>query len=266
MVTINADASHEMLDVGTEEIILNGPPSDLRGHIHLGNKSGDTFRIKTLALEYLNRRNNFLGSGAPLHFSCRLRPGEEKIQRVSHRLPPDTRPGTYASELIIGGERRPVKIVVQPHIDVKIYPVRFSFQGSNPDRTHTAAITITNLGNVPFQIPQIKHATVLDMDFLCRAASLAIRDKGAEGYMPMMDQLTKNIQKDMAGWLSISLEECGQVLGPGKSLVAHLTITLPADIDPKKDYSGDIRLWDQGISYVIQSHIDDSQTKDLHGN
>ncbi len=50
MITITSEASHDKIDVIDEEIILNGPPTNLQGHILFENKQDDLLRVKTLAL------------------------------------------------------------------------------------------------------------------------------------------------------------------------------------------------------------------------
>ena len=81
-----------------------------------------------------------------------------------------------------------------------------------------------------------------------------MREKGGEGFTATMDELTRNIHKDMADWAIVNIEESGRVLEPGESIQLHLTLTLPENVDPKRDYSGTMRLWDQTLSYSIKSH------------
>ena len=254
MLTVTAEAYHEKLSIGDEEIILNGPPADLRGYILLSNKNEDALKVKTLSLVHDKNKGIAMGGGLQLQLFCKLKPGEEKMENLLHRVHPQTAPGTYTSSVMAGGQLRKVKMVVQSNIEIDIYPSNFTFQETTPGKVHTAIFTLTNLGNMPFQVPDVKHVAALDMDFLCRAFGFGFRTKGAEGYMPTMDEITKNIQSNLADWAPGNVEEIGKIVAPGESLMIHLNITLPANSDPRKDYSGNIRFWDKDIAFVIKSH------------
>ena len=253
MLKVTAESFHEKLDTDNEEIILNGPPSDLRGHIFLRNTSDESLSVKTLAVVHNETQKNILGNSSPLRIGSRLRAGEEKVQTIWHELPPQTPPGTYESKLVIGGAERTVKMIVPPVIQVSIHPVHFSFIGAEPGKTHTAQITISNTGNLPFQIPDVKHIAAFDMDLICRAVGVALRSKGGEGYIAAMDEIAKNVNRNLPDWASAHIEENGQTLAAGATMIIHLNITLPDNTDANKDYSGNMRFWTNEITYDIKS-------------
>ena len=254
MLTVTSIAFHEKLHVGTEEIILNGPPSDLRGHMLLSNNNEESLRVRALPLIHDEKIGNTMSDGFQLRLSCRLKPGEEKMESVWHKVHPNTLPGIYESSIMAGGQKRKVKMVIQSHIDINIYPDFFSFQDTSPGKIHTAIFTLTNLGNMPFQVPEIKHVAPLDMDLLCRAFGFGFRSKGAEGFTVTMDEITKNIRANLTDWSPANVDEIGKIVAPGESLIIHLNITLPANSDSRKDYDGNIRFWDKDIAFAIKSH------------
>jgi hypothetical protein len=254
MLKVTADAFHEKLDAGEDEIILNGPPADLRGHIFLSNTNEDLLSVKTLMLVHDAKQKNILGDGSSLRISARLRPGEQKLEAIGHELPPQTAPGIYESKLIVGGKERKVKMIVQPNVQVNIHPSSFTFQETDPGKMHTAVFTLNNAGNLPFQVPDVKHVAALDMDLLCRAFGFGFRSKAAEGYMPVLDEIVKNINSNIADWASARVEEYGAIVLPGASILVHLHITLPKNADARKDYAGSVRFWDKEIVYVVKSH------------
>ncbi|MEP6681946.1 MAG: hypothetical protein ABJA35_01755 [Parafilimonas sp.] len=253
MLRVTADAFHEKVNTDNEEIILNGPPSNLRGHIFLRNTSEDALSIKALKLVH---NEKMLGENSSLRIGSRLKPGEQKFESIWHELPPQTPPGTYESSLYIGGTERKIKMIVQPHMQVSVHPNIFSFVGAGPGKTHSAQITITNTGNLPFTIPDVKHVAALDMDLVCRAFGFALRSKGGEGYIPTMDELAKNVNRYLPDWASAHVEEAGQTLQPGETKLIQLNITLPKNTDAGKDYSGNMRFWNKKISYEIKSQSD----------
>jgi hypothetical protein len=255
MITVTSKAYHEKLTVDNNEIILNGPPGELRGRISLRNNHQDTLRIKTLDLIPDTRAGKFLQAALPLNISCRLAPGEERMEDILHEVNPQTPPGTYESTLNVGGQLRKVKMLVQPHIAIGIYPTNFTFQDTTPGKLHTAAFTLTNTGNMPFQVPDIKHIAAIDMDMLCKAFGIGFRDRTAETYNQVLDAITKNVRNNLTDWASVTIEEKGEIIDPGASRLIHLNITLPKNCDPTNDYDGSIRFWDQEITYLIKAHF-----------
>ncbi|MGG9960484.1 hypothetical protein [Ferruginibacter sp. SUN106] len=256
MLTITSKEFHEKLSVGNDEIILNGPPGNLRGHVNLRNNHEDAVRIKTLELIPVKQNSGAYKTDMPLQISCRLAPGEERTERILHRINPQTPPGTYESTLNVGGKARAVKMIVQPHIDISIYPGDFTFQDTTPGKTHTAVFTLTNMGNMPFQVPDIKHVAALDMDMLCKAFGIGFREKNAETYNQVMDAITKNVRNNLTDWARATIEEKGEIIAPGASKLIHLDITLPANCDAANDYNGSVRFWDKEITYSVKAHND----------
>lgn len=253
MVKVTSGAFHEKLSAGNDDIILNGPPGDLRGHIRISNKNNDTLKVKSLPLSFDQKLRTATGIDAALNLSARLNPGEEKMVEVWHQVNAFTAPGTYENTIMVGGEKRSVKIIVQAVIDIDIHPQHFAFVGSKPGTVHTAVFTLTNLGNVPFQVPEVKHVAALDMDFLCRAFGMGMRTSGAAGAMQVLDEVAKNMQAHLPDWAPAQVEETGKTIAPGDKLMIHVHITMPKNSDPKKDHSGSMRFWDKEISYAIKA-------------
>src|SRR5687768_16702846 len=254
MITVTANAFHEKLDITEEEIILNGPPSFLTGNIFLSNKDTETLFIRELPLSQSREGNNLPNMPASFKFTTSLLAGEERMHRISHKVPRTTPPGIYESIVHVGGKEKRLKMVIQPNIEIDVHPLTIHFTGVIPGESYYAQLSFTNNGNVPFKIPDVKHVNTFDEDFLSRAASLAMREKGGEGYMAMMDQLTKNINREMADWAIIKLEESGRTLEPGESIQLHVTLTLPKNVDSSKDYFGTVRLWNKELSYNIKAN------------
>lgn len=254
MITVTAKAFHEKLHIGEEEIVLNGPPSFLTGNIFLSNKDSETLFIRELPLSRSAEGNNLPGTPESFKFTTSILAGEEKMHRIRHKLPRTTLPGTYESIIHVGGKEKKLKMVVQPNIEIDVYPLTIHFTGVIPGESYYTQLSFTNNGNMPFKVPEIKHVNTFDEDYLCRAASLAIREKGAEGYIATMDELTRNIHKELADWAVVKLDESGRTLEPGESIQLHFTLTLPKNVDASKDYFGTVRLWNKMLSYNIKSH------------
>lgn len=256
MITVTSESSHEKLNVLDEEIILNGPPSDLQGHIRFENNEDDRLRIKTLALVDKNKKRISDKGRSSLKLSLRIHPGEQKMKSIRHTLPANTPPGTYESYLMLGDSLKKIKMVVQPTIEIDLHPTDFTLQDTSPGKKHEVILTLTNTGNLPFQIPDLKHASSMDMDLFCRAFGFGFRKNEAEGFMESMDVVAENIKENLAEWADVSIDEYGKIVEPEECVTLTLHLQNPRNADPKRDYAIDLRFWDKELSFFIKSHIE----------
>src|SRR6478736_3002187 len=58
MLTVTASMLHEKLQVGEDEIVLNGPPSDLRGQMFVTNSNNEPIKVRALPLVHDKRMSN----------------------------------------------------------------------------------------------------------------------------------------------------------------------------------------------------------------
>lgn len=259
MKTVTSNLHQEKLGILENEIVLNGPPDNLVGNVQFVSRDEDPLRIKTLALVDKDRQEVEKGRNNYLHLSFRLRPGERKLESINHQLPSDTPPGTYENYIELGGEMHKVKMIVQPHIAIEIFPQHFTFQNSSPGTNHIAVITLVNKGNLPFQVPELRHAAMLDMDLLCRAFGKGFREPENDTLVATLDEVTRILKENLTEWVSISVDERDEIVQPGETLLLHVNFTIPKDADPRRDYNGSFRFWDQEISVVIKSHREKTQ-------
>lgn len=261
MITITSETSHEKIKFTGKEIILNGSPNNLEGYAQFVNPQKEVLRVKSLALVDKNKKRTSNHGADFIRVATRLNPGEEKLTTINHELPSTTPPGTYENYIMLGKQTHKVKMIVQPTLNIRIYPNKFTFLDSSPDKKHTAVLTLTNTGNIPFQVPALKHGALLDMDLLCRAFGIGFRENGVDGFMSTLDEVSKNVKSHLIDWMSISIDEFGQIVEPGDSLILHINFIIPKNADPKSDYDGNFRLWNKEISIVIKSHTKPNKTK-----
>ena len=260
MITVTANDFNEAVHSQDEEIVFNGPPSFLTGKITLTNRGNDIMHVKDVPLRddnaVLQKHRLARGYGTvadTLPINVILMPGEEFTHSTSFELHPQTPPGVYESRVVIGGLEKRLKIVVQENIGLTISPSSIYFLGVEPGKTYRKELLMINNGNVDVTVPDSRHNTLLDFDYLCRIFSLAIREHGAEGFQPTMDALTRSIHKEMADWVTVKIDESNTVVAAGRSVALHLSLTLPQNANPNRDYFGNIRLWNRVITYQMKS-------------
>jgi len=260
MITITSEKSQEKVKIIEKEIILNGSPDNLMGHVQFLNIQNDVLRIKSLALVDKNKKKASTNAANFIRVAIRLNPGEQKLTTINHELPSTTPPGTYEKHIMLGDYMHKVKMIVQPTLDIDIHPSQFTFLDSSPGKKHIAVITLTNTGNIPFQVPVLKHGALLDMDLLCRAFGMGFREKGVDSLVSTLDEVSKSIKSHLIDWVSISVDEFGQIVQPGDCLLLHVNFTVPKNANSKNDYDGNFRLWNKEIYIVIKSHTEQNKT------
>ncbi len=249
MLTFSSRSLDHPVECQEEEIVLTGRPAFLKGHLTLENHTGDTVFVRDLPIKSKNR--SLQNPAESLQVNTAMQPGEVRNQKVVLALDPRTPPGTYNFQMPIGGRDRSVRVVVQENLAIKINPAKVHLTGVAPGMTHVREIQLSNVGNLPFMVPSIRHNTMLDMDLFCRNFALATRKKAKEGFEAWADALIEGIGEDLADWVEIQIRESGQVVQPGQTISLHVTFTLPKDIDPGRSYEGNIRIHDRSLSYYI---------------
>lgn len=258
MNTIKADAQQEKLSILEKEIVLTGPPNNLQGSIHFANRQDEMLRVKNLALAGTDDKQ---AGQESMRSSFRLQPGESALKPVKHQMPATTPPGVYEKYIKTGESSHVVKLIVQPTINISVHPQHFTFQGSEAGTQHTATIALRNLGNMPFRIPEPKHASMLDMDLLCRAFGMGFREAPDTGVTDTLDKVAQNIKSNMIDWAAMKIREAGEIVEPGESAILHVDMQIPKNADPRRDYSGNFRFWDKEISIAVKSHVQISREK-----
>ncbi len=253
MITITPNSNQDLIDIPDQEIVLTGPPSNLQGNIRVSNPQDELLRVRGLALITTGATGE---SCEAVRSSFRLKPGEAALKTFSHQMATTTTPGTYDRQIETGSVNHSVQLIVQPAVSISLHPLHLTFQGTSPGTPHAATLTLSNLGNLPFRIPSLKHTSMLDMDLLCRAFGTGFRGQANTGVTETLDEVTRNIKTNMTEWASMSVQEAGEVLQPGEHLVLHVQLTVPDDADSQRDYNANFRLWDREISVAIKSHTE----------
>ncbi|WGK64232.1 COG1470 family protein [Croceiramulus getboli] len=248
------DSILEQIETDQKEIILNGPPGRLSGSVQLHNRNDDSARLRFIDLKPTKTKKTKSVDEAPLYVNTRLRAGESRLENISISLPIDTPPGTYDQYITLGGKQQKVKMVVQPLIAIDIQPSSFTFQGTAAGTKHLAQLTVTNTGNMPFQIPEVKHVAPLDMDLLCRAFGYGFRKDPEEGFTATMDHVTQNLKEHLPDWARSEVKQAGKIIETGQSMLVEIEVTLPKQAQEKNDYDLLLRFWDEEIAMTFKSH------------
>ncbi|AEE52760.1 hypothetical protein [Haliscomenobacter hydrossis] len=248
MIKITSQEQHEQIHCYDDEIILSGPPAKLRGSITLANNLAEAVMVTDLPIKSLSRQ---VIQQAGITINAPLSAGENRRQRLNLSLPTFTAPGTYQHKVFVGGQEKDLTLIVQETLEIELIPANLTFVGIAPGMKHKKEIILVNKGNVAFSIPVVRHNMTLDMDLICRNLTNALKKTPDGDSKATMDEFLKGLKNDLTDWVEVRIAEAGKVLEPGSSIVLHLEFTLPKDINPNREYEGDLRILDQLLSYII---------------
>ncbi len=248
---VSADDEASRVSSPKEPIVLTGPPENLVGHIVLRNDSSDHLRVRNLRVVPDPKEKATLRFAEPLGVGAKLGPETESRHEVSLSLEPTVPPGQYSARLRVGDSERPLEILVHPRHDVRLSPNHLHFIGVEAGRRHEAQLLLVNRGNVPVQVPPVMATTALDVDTVCRNLTWAVRRKGGEGATATLDAFVEGLRNDMAGWLEFKVSEGNEIVESGDSLLLHLTVRLPNDINKDYRYKGSFRLLGRQVGYSV---------------
>lgn len=248
MITVSGKEQNEKVRCVEQEIILCGPPAKLRGVITLSNDLQEAVLLQDVPIKTTGRK---VLSQANLVINAPLSPGEHRRQRLNVTMPVSTVPGTYRQKVTIGGEEKTLTMIVQESLEIELTPSNIIMVGIKPGLTHTKEIILSNKGNVPFAVPAVRHNMTLDMDLICRNLSMALKETPDGDSKATLDAFMKGLKKDLTDWVEVRIAESGKIVQPGESLLLHISFVLPKDINPSREYEGDLRILDQLLSYMI---------------
>lgn len=248
MIRVTSKEQYDNIHCFDHEIILTGPPSKLRGSITLVNTLAEAVIVMDLPMKS-NSRQTLPQAGIAIN--APLAAGQNKRQRLNLSLPSYTEPGTYQHKILIGGEEKDLILLVQETLDIELIPANLTFVGIAPGMVHKKEVVLVNKGNVVFSIPTVRHNMALDMDLICRNLSNALKTTADGDSKATMDAFFKGLKNDLTDWIEVRIKEAGQTLDPGASILLHFEFILPKDINPNREYEGDLRILDQLLSYII---------------
>jgi hypothetical protein len=217
-------------------IRFRGTPSELSAKIRDWDApSGLAVRLKQGAI----------GKALPEELIARRGRGEGS-QEVRLRLPRHTPPGAYEGVVDTAEGERPVRIEVEPEIELDIVPGQLLLTGAPGERVSTE-LTLSNLGNVTVEIRRAYQLGLYAIGGLERAIRRAFAEPGeAQGANRVFDHMAD----EHGGLVRIEIGEGAGDLEPGMVRDLSVTFRLPDGLDPARTYAGTWALYD--LRYYVQ--------------
>jgi hypothetical protein len=170
----------------------------------------------------------------------------EGLQEVRLTLPRHTPPGAYEGIVDTAEGERPVRIEVEPEIELDIVPGQLLLTGAPGERVSTE-LTLSNLGNVTVEIRRAYQLGLYAIGGLERAIRRAFAEPGeAQGANRVFDHMAD----EHGGLVRIEVGEGAGDLEPGMVRDLSVTFRIPDGIDPDRIYAGTWALYD--LRYYVQ--------------
>lgn len=221
-----------------EKLHLIGKPSLCVGEISVRNLSAEKIRLKRIPLASSRMSGPSEISVSHLRVFGILPPGAAMQVPVQLPIPPQTPPGRYAAEAVIGGARKSVTIDVLESWDLAINPGEISLK-LHPGERARRPVLLTNRGNMPYTLHRAAFAPLQDKDGTHRNIFLSLRHATAEpDYEAVLNDFVKRMQDTEVEPARIGILSDGRSLLPGETRDFEIEISLPEDLKRNRRYSG----------------------------
>jgi hypothetical protein len=214
---------------------MRGSPARLSAVVALGDEDASSVHVDLPKLE----------PGALV-----VQPVEGVGARVTVSVPRLTPPGAYEGTVRVGGHERPLVIEVEPRVSLGVDPRRLYFQAAAGAAVE-ADVTVTNLGNVPLELPREDSFTLFQSGGLSRALGRAFGSTPAKGER-RLDDFVDAAAEAVGGVVALMLDGAGK-LAPGEARPIHLGLTLPDGLHPGRIYWGTWALYH--VNYVVRVEV-----------
>ncbi|HKJ02223.1 MAG TPA: hypothetical protein VJ997_07200 [Longimicrobiales bacterium] len=207
-----------------EAITLSGPPRNATANIQLDDASE---RVVPVAVK--------LADG-PSVLRAYVRPYGRGTGEMRLRLPPDTPPGTYRGEAVMGKLTRAIVVAITAEHNVRVDPPQTSVRGA-PGETVEFEIHLTNGGNVSLDVPKETAVELDDDRDQVHAFGRALRSKLDEGEH-RVDRFFEELRESHGGQGRVTVLDGAGPLDPGGTRTLRCGLEIPDIARPGRTYTG----------------------------
>ena len=196
-----------------DPVVLTGPPTRLRGDVHLTNTGSAPLRVRGFGV----RGEGLTGGAGGGRLTARIAGGDAVATRAALALPAATPPGRYAVTLDLGGHEVAATLVVAADPSSDVTPGRVL---CGPGRTEVELL-VANTGNVP-----------LDLAPRTRARLRADPDLAAP---PLLPGPGDGDGDDGGPHAALEVRDPAP-LAPGERRAVRAAVVVPDDVEPERRY------------------------------
>ncbi len=229
-----------------EQINLSGPPQNLHAVIQNFPMAKSVIAL-TLTI----------GNETGIHRAL-VRPLGRGNSELRLKLPPQTAPGSYRGDVDLDGagagesdgKLRTIVVDVEPVTRVKVHPEQTTFDMVASSKSGFN-VRVTNLGNVPVDIPESSTLDLDDEQSQDGALGRTLRAKLSQGEQ-RVERLFEELKASHGGEARVLVHTGAGSLPPGDSRALQCTLVAPDMIQSGRTYGGDWALGDTSHIIVVK--------------
>jgi hypothetical protein len=219
--------------------------------ITLSNPGKEMVKLRNIDINWPKRRNVTGQPFKQVSLFARLRPGQVQKCPLEFDLDPTTPPGTYEGEFDCGEIfHQPFILHILERIELTIYPSHIITRGV-PGQRLLKEIVISNEGNVPLNLDREMIMMLYEVDELNYAIGSSLREVAKDGFNNVMENLVVKLREAMVRPMSIKVESEDLELRAGEIRKFNLSLRLPTNLKPKRDYRGKLNIYNCQLSVSL---------------
>jgi len=177
--------------------------------------------------------------------------------KVLLRLSKATPPGRYAGSVELGSGPVPVVVEVEPRPRIEASPSGLRVEAA-PGEEVTVAVTLANVGNVPFDVPAVTRSCAFDQGGVDHAFWVALASEQAEqaDARSRIDLLLDDLAGSHGGLVEMRARP-SEAIAPGDVQDVELTLRFSDRLRPGGVYSG---AWDaEGLHVRLRVDVPEAK-------
>jgi hypothetical protein len=232
-------------------IVFTGPPDMLTGQVIFENKTKNDFHLTKLPLQHKELKELSELRFDDFQVNSDLNAGQRLLQTVRISLDPHTPPAGYEMDVIIGGIRKKIKLVIQPNVSVEVSPEEITFIGTEPGISHYADFHISNNGNVTVDMPTGEYEEDLTEKVILKSLTASVKNSSGKSATDALETFFSILRQELENGVKISFGTSSASLKPGESATRRIEFTLPQKIKDQQQYEGSVKILNDKVSYKI---------------
>lgn len=220
---------------GEAPLLLAGRPPLLFGMLEVANDGEKRLALGRRSVSLRNAQGG-PAVAARVHFLGGVRPHESARLPVHVVVDSGTPPGTYTTDVEVGGVSRLVELRVLERAGVTVTPGLVQFTAAAGEEIATELL-ISNHGNVRHALGRRAVVFFEESHWVGRALVFALREADAdEGAQRYLDRVVHELVTTMAPTTTLHLEPGADHVEPGEQTLVRLSATLPAELIKGRTY------------------------------
>jgi hypothetical protein len=246
------EEAEQNLVLGADSLHFIGPPGSCSAFADLHNRSAQKLNLRRLpiiASGVMTAENLPL---TEVELSAQMAPGASSRARLKLALHPQTPPGRYEAEVVVGKEPRKATIQIVEAWDVAVLPESLSIKKGADENGLSRTVLVSNRGNMPWHVPDAVFAPLKEQEGLHRNIFQSLRASGANGLTDVLNDFVRRMQAAEVGPATVRIDSSGDVLKPGETRELAIEISLPKELKKHRRYSGSISFENAQVALDIE--------------